>query len=106
MLLLIMMMMTTMMTMIMMIMMMMRQVELGLEGWCWQRPRRARTSSEMPRHTHVSTTLEPEHLAQVTCKCLLDHHCMLEVNMLEVNMLEVNDSSSHNLRPDEVVRTV
>ena len=46
-----MMMMTMMIMMIMMIMMMMRQVELGLEGWCWQRPRRARTSCDASTHT-------------------------------------------------------
>ena len=43
-------------------------------------------------YTQVSTTLEPEYLAQATCNLLLDHHCMLEVNMLEVH-----DSSSHDL---------
>ena len=66
-------------TMIMM-MIMMRQVELKLEagagGGC--SALETKQSGE-PRRAHVSTALEPEYLAQITCNCLLNHHCMLEV---------------------------
>ena len=42
--------------------------------------RRALDYAATPWYTQVSTTLEPEYLAQATCNLLLDHHCMLEVN--------------------------